>query len=125
MAESEKLSLTATCQCKAVRIHFTRSTTDRPLNQCLCSICGRYAALWAYYEPSQVQIEGETDIYVRNKPANEGKYLEFHRCKICGCVTHWAHPDKSVKKMGINCRMLDRPDLEKFEIKQEDGPAPR
>ena len=43
MDTSKKASLTATCRCKAVRLTFP--APDKALNECLCSICGRYGVL--------------------------------------------------------------------------------
>ena len=44
------------------------------------------------------------------------KDLEFHRCRNCGCVTHW-WPTKQYTtdpsaEMGVNTRMLDKKVLE-------------
>ncbi|EGN96356.1 hypothetical protein SERLA73DRAFT_186072 [Serpula lacrymans var. lacrymans S7.3] len=114
--------LTATCHCKAIRIVFPPPT--EPLNECLCSICRRYGALWAYYPVKDVQIiRDQADV---TDP--DGIYLwgdkmcEFHRCAKCGCVTHWEATDKSYPKMGVNARMLERVDLEALETLKSDGP---
>jgi len=67
-----------------------------------------------------VQLEGEaTDFYIWGD-----KDLEFHRCKNCGCVTHWKLADEKREgdEMAVNCRMLEKEDLEKLEIKQDPGP---
>ncbi len=46
----------ATCHCSAV--HLTCDPAPVEVTECTCSICRRYGVLWAYYEPSQVRIEG-------------------------------------------------------------------
>jgi hypothetical protein len=69
-----------------------------------------------------VQLEGETEFYVWGE-----KEIQFHRCKNCGCVTHWKPTDP--KREGdifvVNCRMLEMEDLEKFDAKQSLGPKGR
>jgi hypothetical protein len=112
----EKATLTANCHCKAVRLTFP--SPAKPLNECLCSICRRYGALWAYFDQEEVQIEGgPTEFYVWGD-----KGIEFHRCKKCGCMTHWEPADKTGKRIGVNCRMLEREDVEKLEVRKSDGP---
>ncbi|MGH7010587.1 MAG: hypothetical protein ACREEX_07105, partial [Caulobacteraceae bacterium] len=61
--------------------------------------------LWAYYPPSSVHFEegsGPTDVYMRGE-----KDLEFHRCRACGCITHWKAAPKfaSPTRMGVNARL--------------------
>jgi hypothetical protein len=116
MDASNKTTLKGNCHCKAVRLTFP--SPEKPLNECLCSICRRYGALWAYFQVEEIQIEGEpTEVYMWGD-----KEIQFHRCKSCGCVTHWEPVDKTYKTVGINCRILEREDLEKFEIKKSEGP---
>jgi hypothetical protein len=76
----------ASCHCGAVQ--FAVETAPRDVNDCNCSICRRYGALWAYYHPQQVRFgteNGPTDIYMWGD-----RKLEFHRCRTCGCITHWS-----------------------------------
>ncbi len=116
MDVSKKATLTATCHCKAVRITFP--PPDKHLNECQCSICRRYGALWAYYKRDEVQIEGQiTETYIWGD-----KHIEFHRCQKCGCMTHWAPTENTKQKLGVNCRMLEREHLEKLEIRKSEGP---
>ena len=51
------------------------------------------------------------------------KKLEFHRCRACGCVTHWAAIDKSAEVMGINGRLFDEAEVAQVPVQQSDGPA--
>ena len=116
MEAPKKATLTSNCNCKAVRLTFP--SPDKALNECLCSICRRYGALWAYYQPKEVQIEGEpTEVYEWGD-----KNIQFHRCKSCGCVTHWTWANNKNNVMGVNCRMLEREDVEKLEVKKSPGP---
>jgi hypothetical protein len=92
----------ASCHCGAVR--FTVEAAPDKLNDCNCSICRRYGALWAYYRPSQVRFAAEpgpTDIYLWGH-----RILEFHRCRACGCVTHWSPVDRTYERMGVNARLM-------------------
>lgn len=115
MDATKKTILQLTCHCEAVILRFP--SPEEPLNECLCSICRRYAALWAYYQPEEVQIVGETEFYVWGD-----KEIQFHRYKKCGCVTHWAPTDKVHKRIAVNCRMLELEDLERLQVKKSDGP---
>lgn len=60
--------------------------------------------LWAYYAPVHVRIiatEGATEGYLWGD-----KFIEFHRCQNCGCVTHWAAADQPADRMGVNARLM-------------------
>jgi hypothetical protein len=96
----------SSCHCGAVKLEV--SDAPETVTDCNCSICRRYGALWAYYPPGKVRIvaaDGATDIYIWND-----RIIEFHRCKVCGCVTHWAPVDRSVDRMGVNGRLMS-PDI--------------
>lgn len=109
---SEKMSLT--CHCKAITIHLDHK--PKCLNECHCSICRRYSAQWAYYQIKQIEIVAEpdaTDSYLWGD-----KMIEFHRCRKCGCVTHWMPVDKSETRLGVNGRLLEKADRETIPVKQ-------
>src|SRR5262245_58550683 len=92
----------ASCHCGAVR--FAVETEPDKVNDCNCSICRRYGTLWAYYNRSQVRLaaeNGPTDVYMWG-----GRNLAFHRCRSCGCVTHWLLVDPAHKRMGVNARLM-------------------
>jgi hypothetical protein len=75
--------------------------------------------LWAYYAPKDVKIlapAGATDTYLWGE-----RSLAFHRCKNCGCVTHWAAVDPTVERMGINARLMDPEVLRPLRIRKLDG----
>lgn len=115
MDASKKTTLQSTCHCKTVVLGFPYP--EEPLNECLCSICRCYGALWAYYQPEEVQIIGETEFYIWG---DEG--IQFHRCEGCGCVTHWEPADKIHKRLAVNCPVLELEDLKKLPVKKSDGP---
>jgi hypothetical protein len=107
----------ASCHCGAVRIEI--DTPPETVTDCNCSICRRYGVLWAYYSPKAVRVtpeSGATDIYMWND-----RWIEFHRCKACGCVTHWAPVDKSYDRMGVNARLMDLAVLATARVRKLDG----
>jgi hypothetical protein len=92
----------SSCHCGAVQLEI--ETAPETVTQCNCSICRRYGVLWAYYSPKQVRISAGTDateIYMWND-----RSLEFHRCRHCGCVSHWAPVDEASGRMGVNARLM-------------------
>ena len=107
----------ASCHCGAVR--FSVETAPEQVNDCNCSICRRYGTLWGYYRPSQVRFaaeNGPTDIYMWGDRA-----LEFHRCRACGCVTHWSPTNRERQKMVINARLLPAEVLAAIPVTHGDG----
>jgi hypothetical protein len=74
-----------------------------------------------------VQVTNEaTDIYMWGP-----RLTEFHRCKHCGCVTHWALADKtrdralamgeSADRMGVNARLMAPEVLARVRVRHLDG----
>ncbi len=107
----------ASCHCGAVR--FAVETTPDDVNDCNCSICRRYGALWAYYQRPQVRFaagNGPTDIYMWGD-----RELEFHRCHSCGCVTHWSAVDQAHMRMGVNAQLMPPEVLAAIPVYQGDG----
>jgi hypothetical protein len=105
------------CHCGAVRLEV--AAAPETVTDCNCSICRRYGVLWAYYTLGRVRIaaaDGATDIYLCND-----RSLEFHRCRNCGCVTHWAPLDKSRDRMGVNARLMAPEVLKAARIRRLDG----
>jgi hypothetical protein len=92
----------ASCHCGAITLKADVVPTE--ITDCNCSICRRYGVLWAYYSPKQVRFTrpGATDIYMW-----DDRSIEFHRCRVCGCVTHWSAVDPSVDRMGVNARLME------------------
>ena len=104
----------SSCVCGAVRLAITRAPDE--LVDCNCSICRRYGALWAYYSLKDVIVpSGLTDTYLRGP-----KKIEFHRCKICGCVTHWSPRDQR-DEMGVNARLMEPAVVARARIRHLDG----
>lgn len=93
-----------TCHCGNVRL--TLEYPPEEIAECNCSICRRYAASWAYYTPQQVVVSYEKE---KSLPYCWGdKEIEFHRCNLCGCVTHYiTTPKCSSEVLGVNMRMVE------------------
>lgn len=101
---------TASCHCGAVKITVDAYPTE--VNPCECSLCRRYGVVWAYYAVSDITLPDEslTDTY-----AWSHKRTDFHRCRVCGCVTHWVPRDASRQKRGINARLFPAKVLKAFQ----------
>ncbi|MBV9841303.1 MAG: GFA family protein [Sphingomonadaceae bacterium] len=111
------MGVRASCHCGAVVFEVAHAPTD--VNECLCSICRRYGALWAYYRPGEVRFGGEggSDTYVWGD-----RQLAFHRCRTCGCMTHWSSVDPAHDRMGVNVRLMSPEMLRAATIRQSQGP---
>ena len=107
----------ATCHCGAIQI--TLETAPTEVTDCNCSICRRYGALWAYASPRELRLspaKPATDTYLWGDRA-----IEFHRCKTCGCLTHWMPADRTRDRMGVNARLLPPETLAAARVKHLDG----
>ncbi|MBY6185765.1 aldehyde-activating protein [Marinobacter hydrocarbonoclasticus] len=87
---------------------------------CNCSICRRYAVLWAYYRPDQVRVSfrrSPTVFYLWGD-----QQVEFHRCDECGCVTHYVTTaDCEADVSAVNMRMAEPAMLANLPVRQIDG----
>ena len=92
---------TASCHCGGGTI---APPVPTQVTSCNCTVCRRYGAIWAYYHPSQVTLPpaGATDTYIWG-----AKSQAFHRCKTCGCVTHWKSFAPNDDTLGVNARLMD------------------
>ncbi|MDW5312623.1 GFA family protein [Rhizobium sp. PL01] len=95
--------ITGSCHCGAVQLSLAGPPSV--VTECHCSICRRYAPLWAYYQTDYVFLTGPTDIYRWGR-----KQVDFHRCNTCGCVMAWL-PRGDYPECGVNARMIDGFDL--------------
>lgn len=101
------------CHCGAVRVTLAR--VPRRLTQCNCSLCRRLGTLWAYFTPAEVTVTGETDTYVQGD-----RTLATHRCRACGCVSHWSSLT-GADRMGVNVRLMDPAALAAIPVRRFDG----
>lgn len=104
--------MNGSCHCGAVRLTVPKPPTEA--TQCGCSICRRYAGLWAYYPVGEVTISGPTDSYVWGR-----RGIEYRRCAECGCVVAWT-PRVAYPECGVNVRMLEGLDLAAVTVIVED-----
>ena len=110
-------TIEASCHCGQVRLEIGAELGD--LTDCNCSICRRYGALWAYFTRPQVQVtapDNAIETYMWGD-----RMLRFHRCKTCGCVTHWTAVDPDAQRMGVNARLMPPMVLAKARIRRFDG----
>lgn len=108
--------VTGSCHCGAVR--FTLAVAPGQVTDCNCSICRRYGTLWAYYRLEQVEFASVpvTETYIWGD-----RGLAFHRCRSCGCVTHWQALDPTHDRMAINARLLAPEVLARASVTFYDG----
>jgi hypothetical protein len=106
----------ASCHCGAVALEIALPPTE--VTDCNCSICRRYGVLWAYYSPTQVRLAASTptDTYIW-----DDKSIRFHRCRTCGCVSHWSAVDPTVDRMGVNARLMDPDLVARARVRHLDG----
>jgi hypothetical protein len=105
------------CHCGRVRIEIPEPPTS--LTSCNCSLCRRYAGLWAYYPSDQVKLtagEGETVAYIQGD-----RTLETHHCRTCGCVTHWRGLGQHAERSAVNMRLGDPEVLDGTTVRHLDG----
>ena len=110
--------LTASCHCGDVRIEVDGAPDY--LNQCGCSVCRRYGVLWGYYEPGQARVVAEAGATAAYSWGP--RELAFHRCRRCGCVSHWTITEPGAHRMGVNGRLFAPGDVAGVEVRQSAGP---
>jgi hypothetical protein len=80
---------TACCHCGALRATATGEPTV--VNVCHCKACQRRTGAvmhsGAYFNKSQVRMEGPVKIYTRE--AQEERKIAFHFCPTCGSSVYW------------------------------------
>lgn len=110
-----------TCHCGSSRWRFVgnpQSTTA-----CNCTLCRKYAALWAYgFEGEEISISGTTNSYTRIGKANPA--LEILFCTTCGCVLCWCGmrlDEQSRRRMAVNLRLAEPQTVEDLPIDHFDG----
>jgi hypothetical protein len=106
----------ASCHCGAVRIEVEVAEPPAQLTSCNCSICRRLGTLWAYYPPAQVRVTGATATYEWGD-----RTLDLHRCRVCGCVTHWSAKDRELQRMGVNARLMEPAVVAAARVRRLDG----
>jgi hypothetical protein len=110
------------CGCVCVR------TAKRPdfIHDCNCTLCQKTGAIWGYFPPSEVTVEGTTAGYSRDDKAEPGVSIRF--CSQCGSTTHFELTEAAIAKfgntmLGVNMRLSDQSDLDGVELRYPDGRA--
>jgi hypothetical protein len=49
------------------------------------------------------------------------RMIEFHHCRTCGCVSHWAPVDRGHNRMAVNARLMDPEILAGARVRHIDG----
>ena len=109
------MDVKGSCHCGRVEVEVARAPTQ--VTSCNCSICRRLGTLWAYYEPADVRVTGQTATYRRGD-----KTIDFHHCPDCGCTTHWSPiAGRDLNRMGINARLLAPDVVGAARVRRLDG----
>jgi hypothetical protein len=110
--------INATCHCESIQINLPNDT--KTITSCNCSICAKYATLWAYYSPDDVDILVKSDAI--NSYSWGDKGIDFHHCKYCGCITHYTSTDKAKhKRVAVNFRLVDPHIVKNLAVRYFDG----
>lgn len=115
MSASEKTI--AQCHCGAVTI--TLAALPSEVVKCNCSLCRKYGVLWAYPSAADVLISPDpppTEAYAWN-----GRNVDFHRCRACGCITHWMPRDRKRESRGVNAHLLSPETLAAIPVRLRNG----
>lgn len=109
------MDVVAKCHCGAVELRLARAPAEA--TQCNCSLCHKSGAIWAYYPIAEVAVgPGATETY-----AWGGRNVDFHRCRVCGSVTHWLPRRPTRDRMGVNARLLDPGLFAAARVRLRDG----
>lgn len=114
--------LTLACLCGQVRIELRK----RPdfINECNCTLCSKSGARWAYFDPSDVRVEGPTAGYRREDKEDPAAEIRF--CANCGSTTHFILTESAVSRfgnsmMGVNMWLAEERDIAGIELRYPDG----
>lgn len=107
----------AACHCGAVRLEF--DPPPKVVNDCNCTVCSRYAALWAYALNGEARIVrggDQTEAYIWGR-----RMFGLHRCRTCGCVTHATELARPDVPQAVNARMFAGFDPNRVTIRRTDN----
>ena len=99
-AETTSGPLEGRCDCGAVTVRVPAA--PERINACPCDYCRRVGARWGYFAADDLTVQGGTVPYRR-----AARVIEFHRCGVCGVVTHWADPAGQMKNVGVNTSIME------------------
>ena len=111
----------AACHCGAVRFELEAAPTW--VLDCNCTLCRKYGAMWCY-----VRGEGAVTVTTPPTPGATETYqwldgdLAFHRCKVCGCITHMVAAKADPPAIyGLNARMMAGLDPAQVRVRRIDN----
>jgi hypothetical protein len=107
------------CHCGAVQWRFDGLPASA--TACNCTLCRRYATLWAYdFEGERIQVTGPTRAY----RWGEGG-IGFHFCESCGNLAYWraVKPrEDGRRRIAVNLRLSEDPaQVAAISIRHLDG----
>jgi len=112
--------------CHCGKTKFELAAQPDALTSCTCSYCAKSGALWAYCGPDDFKLltpESDRALYQWGTQT-----IEHYFCDSCGVATYgispdWIDnkPDVSVKKLGVNARLLDDVDIGIIPVTVIDG----
>jgi len=107
------------CHCSKVTWRF--EGLPESSTACNCSVCRRYATLWAYdFDGERIHVEGPTRAY----SWGEGG-IGFHFCETCGNLAYWraVRPrDDGRRRIAVNLRLAGKlEDVAAIPIRHLDG----
>lgn len=110
--------ITASCHCGNITITMPDKITT--VTSCNCSICSKYAALWAYFTAEEIKINAPAESLANYCWGD--KMINFHHCKQCGCITHYTSTELGpAQRTAVNVRLLDGKPMSAFNIRYFDG----
>ena len=107
------------CHCGAVRWTFEGQPDH--LTRCNCSICRRYAALWAYGTAANVVVTAAPEATLAYVYGD--RMIAFHSCRTCGCTTHYLGliDEDGGRRVVVNMRMSAPGDIADIPVWDFDG----
>jgi len=106
------------CHCGNIKLAI-ESLPDS-VTTCNCSICSRYAALWAYLRPAEVTVTAGPEGLSTYTWGD--RLIDFMRCAKCGCVTHYQSAEGSgYDRLAVNFRMFDAAVQGLLRVRRFDG----
>jgi hypothetical protein len=113
--------LKGSCHCG--KTGWTLEGDPGGITACNCTVCRRYAALWAYdFEGERVAVTGPTASYTRHGP--EKSPLEFLFCPTCACILAWRGlrlDERGRRRMAVNVRLAPLEEVGGLAIDLFDG----
>ncbi len=108
------------CHCGAVTFETTKKFNH--FTECNCSICRKLGVIWGHGAEGDFDLKmatGATEHYIWGD-----KNIAFHRCRNCGCTTHWQcleSADRHISRMAVNMRLAEPAQIADINVRHLDG----